>query len=387
MANKPVERAGDRLVSSTSLLRSMAFDDRFNRTYSPRLPPCDCHLNGRHGRGIERRQVASLPHGFFEHDILRAACDHADAPNHSPHLIARSPRVGKPLEHKHHRPFARHITTAGSTIEHRCRTVRQISAERPALEGHQIHTPLAGGAEHRVAGSLAKHVDRGRNRRQARAVASIEGQRPTHQVEGLGESAGQRAAGETAGLVDECGKLFEHLFFIRSHNLLDVGRGDAAASEGRLKIEACFGEPQAHLQLVGKVAAKERADHDAGAHPIEALRAAGILDRCIGCLEEHELQRIGRGDLLWRHLVPPPVVDKITDKAPQVAGRVPGPRARVAKSPSGIKAVDGHRGNGRLATVESIEEGLEREPARQDAAGANDRDRLLVGSGLANRDS
>ena len=86
-----------------------------------------------------------------------------------------------------------------------------------------------------------------------------------------------------------------------------------------------FREPEPHLEIIGELAAKHRANDDAGTNTVECCHATDLGDRRIGCLEEHELERIGGGDLLRGHLVPTPVVGKTLDESPRSRCRVPHP--------------------------------------------------------------
>ena len=170
--------------------------------------------------------------------------------------------------------------------------------------------------------------------------------------------------------------------FVPLDKPLDIGRGNAPLRKRLPQIADGLGEPQPHLELVGEVAAEERAHDHGRPHPVEpGLVAAGILNRRVGRFEQHELQRIGGGDLLGWNLVPPPVVGKPTDKSPDVVCRVPGLRAGTVKGPAGVPAIGGHRTDGGLAAVEPLVERLQREAPGQDAAGTHDRDRTSIGIG------
>ena len=336
-------------------------------------------LDGGDGRGRDRGSRAGLAHDPLECLVTRAGGTQPHAADHAPDRVACGSRVGQPLEHENRGPLAGDVAPRGAAVEHRHRPVRKEPAQRSAFEGHQVHAPLAGGAEHRVAGALPEHVHGRRQRRQARAVAGIEGQRAPHQVEGLGESAGERAARKAARLVHECRQFLQEPLLIGFDDPLDVGGRHTAAAEGRLEVGPRLGQPQPHLKLIGEVATEQRAHHDAGPHPVEAFRAPGVLDGRVGSLEQHELQRVGRGDLLGRHLVSSPVVDEVADEAANVAGGVPAPRAGTVERPGRIPAVGGHGADRRVTPVEEVEEGFERERTGQHAARPHDRDRLGVG--------
>ena len=161
----------------------------------------------------------------------------------------------------------------------------------------------------------------------------------------------------------------QKLLFIEIDDPVTVGRGYAAPSQRRPQVHPRLREPESLLQLVGEVTAKERAHHDAGPGAVEAiLETARIGDGRVGCLEQHELERIGSGNLLGRHLVTAPVIVEVADEPADVRRGVPGLRHRWIEDPLGIPTIGGNRTDGGLAAAEQIEEGVERERAGKNAA-------------------
>ena len=201
------------------------------------------HLDRPHGRRNQARPFDRLADDPSRRLGPRPPRSDADASDHAANPVARRLRVGQPLEHEDHRALAGDVASPGLAVEHRDGLVREEAAERPPFIGHEVHAPLAGGAEHGVARPLAEHVDRGGDRRQARAVACVQGQGPAHQVESLREPAGQRAAGEAAGLVDERRHLLEQLLFVERDDPIDVERRHAAAGERGPQDEPGLREP------------------------------------------------------------------------------------------------------------------------------------------------
>ena len=159
-------------------------------------------------------------------------------------------------------------------------------------------------------------------------------------------------------------------------------RCDPAAAEGRAEIARGFREPQAHLEVIGELAAEHRSYDDAGPDAIERGHPADLGDGGIGCFEEHELKRVGRGDLLRRHFVAPPVVDEALDEAPHAGLGVPGARARGIEGPGNIEARRRHRADDRLPLAHKRPEGVDGQSAGEDAADADDRHGLVVARSL-----
>ena len=86
------------------------------------------------------------------------------------------------------------------------------------------------------------------------------------------------------------------------------------------------GQAQAHLQLLAEVAAAENRAHDhAGPQAVEGVlfAVARILKGLVRGIEEHELQRVGGGDLLGRDFVLFPIVLEIGDEPADVRGHFP----------------------------------------------------------------
>ncbi len=103
--------------------------------------------------------------------------------------------------------------------------------------------------------------------------------------------------------------MFEHYLAESSGDLVDLVPGDTAAAQHSRQSALEIGEPQPHLQVVHEVAADDGPHHHARTAPVEGLPVvARVVERLVGGVEEHELERIGGGDLPGGHLVRPPVV-------------------------------------------------------------------------------
>ena len=270
-------------------------------------------------------------------------------------------------------------------VKNRTGPIGEHPLDRQPLIGHQIEVALAGGTEHRIALALPEQVDRGRQGRDAGAVPRVQRQRSTHEIERLRQPAGEGGAGEAPGLVDERGHLLEEFFAVAFDDPLDVMRCDPAAAEGRAEMARGFREPQPHLEVIGELAAEHRSHDDAGPDAIERAHPADLGDGGIGCLEEHELERVGRGDLLRRDLVAPPVVDEALDEAPHAGSGVPPSRARGIEGAGNIEARRRHRADDRLALAQKRPEGIDGQGAGEDAADADDRHGLVVARSLRRR--
>ena len=321
------------------------------------------------------------PPGNRCHRVPRPDADPADD---SPDRIAGGAGRDEGLEHQHHRPLGRQAAGVRG-IERGPRCGRERPFQRHPLEGHQVHRPLSRGTEHRVAIPLPEHVDGGGDRRQGRAVAGVERQRPAHQVERLGESAGERAAGETAGLIDQRRHLLEHLLVEGGADGVDLPGLEPPPAEGGAQVDRGLGQAQPHLQVVGKLTPEHRPDHDAGSGPVEPCRPTEVGDRGVGSLEEHELQRIGRGDLLGGYLVPTPVVVEPDNEATQPRHRPPRARRGAVEGPAQAPALRRHLDEHRCAAVEHIAERRRRQAPGEHAADTDDGDGGVVGRRGASR--
>ena len=382
MTDEAVERSGHR-NRGPACRRCVVRSQLGELSVGQAVTRCNRDLHGTHRLGPDGGLLA----GLADHAPRRIGgvpC-RADghAADHAANLVAGRAGIGQPLEHEHHRTLAGHVPTLAAAVEHRAHPVGEHAAQRPTLVGHEIHAALAGGADHGVAGPLAKHIDGRRQRRHAGAIARVECQRPAHQVERLGESAGKRAAREAASLVDERRHPLQDLFLVRQHDPLGVGDRHAPRGQRRTQVTAGFRQSQTHLQLVGEIAPEQRAHDHARAGAVESrLGPAGVSDRRVRRLQKHELQGVGGVDLLRWHLVPPPVVAEAAHEATQPRGGVPRPRLRRVDGPGGRPAVGGHRPDRALPAVQSGEELVERQRPRQDAPGTHDGDGLRVGIGV-----
>ena len=308
----------------------------------------------------------------------RHAADHAVDP------VAGSARIGEALEHQHHRPLGGNPPRMRG-VEDRTRPIGEQPLERQPLIGHQIEVALAGGKEHGIALAFPEQVDRGRQGRDAGAVTGIKRQRSTHEIERLRQPAGEGGAGEAPGLVDQRGHLLEELFAVAFDDPLDVARCDPAAAEGRAEIARGFREPEPHLEVVGELAAEHRPHDDAGPDPVERAHPADLGDGGIGRLEKHELERVGRGDLLRRDLVPPPVVDEAFDEASHAGPRPPAVGRRGIEGAGDIPAGCRNRADDRRPLAQKRPEGIDSQGAGEDAADADDRHGLIVTRSLRHR--
>ena len=384
VADQAVERSGHRCrVTRTRL--GVVCSEHGEMFVGQAVAGCDRDLDRPHGIG----PYSSLLTGLADHAPrgISGGPSRTDghAADHATDLVAGRPGVCEPLEHEHHRPLPGHVPALTATVEHRRRTVGERTGQRPAFIGHEVHAALAGGADHGIAGPLAEHVDGRRQGRHAGAGARVERQRATHQVERLGEPAGERAARETAGFVDERGHPFQDLLVECRHDRVGVCGRHSPGGQGRTQAPAGLRPPQSHLQLVRKVAPEQRAHDHARAGAVEArLRATGIGNRRIRRLQQHELQWVGGVDLLGRHLVPPPVVAKPADEAAQPRGRMPGPRPRRIDGTGGRPTIGGYGPDRAFTAFQPREELVERQRAWQDAPGTHDRDGIGVGTRAAN---
>ena len=138
-------------------------------------------------------------------------------------------------------------------------------------------------------------------------------------------------------------------------------------------------QAESHLEIVGELSTEHRPHHDSGTDAVERRHPADFGDGSVSRFEEHELERIGCGDLLRRHLVPAPVVDKPLDEAPHAGHGVPSPGSLRIKSPGDIEARRRHRADRRLPLADEGPEGVDRQGAGEHAADADDRHRFVVG--------
>ena len=374
VADEPVERAGD----GGRLTAPVRAADRGQMSVTPVVAPGRGDLDGPHQIGPDVRVPVCRFDRMGHSGRGRAVGTDPDPANDSPNLVAGGTGVGEALEHEHHGTLGRNIPAAHAPVEHARRPVREVPPQRSTLVGHEVEAALAGRTEHRVAVSLPQHVGRGGERRDARTVARIERERPPHEIERLREPARERAAREAAGLVDERRHPLEQLLLVCRDDALPVGRRDATSFERVVEQPHRFRQTQPHLELVREIAPEERAHHDGRAGAVDRLRAAGVGERLVGRLEEHELQRVCRGDLLGRHLVAAPVVREVAHEPADVRHHVPGPRARRIEHARCIPARGRHRTDCGLAAFEPREERLTGQRTGQDAAGTHDRDRVVI---------
>ena len=377
MADKPLDRPTHRCdpvfagqgaeFGLVDVTRSRAghLERRHGARHDPRLKPC--RADGA-GRGLGDRRPRS----------------HRHAANHTMDAIPRGAGIGEALEHQDDRSLTGNAAVAGG-VEGRARAIGEHPLEREALVGHEVEIALAGGAEHGVAVALAEEIDSRRERRDAGAVPRVERERPSHEIERLRQPAGERGAREAPRLVDQCRHLLEEFLSIALDDPLDVARRDPPTAEGRAEVAGCFRQAEPHLEIVGELAAEHRPHHDAGADAIERGHPADFGDRGIGSLEQHELERVGRSDLLRWHLVPAPVVDEPLDEATHPGDGVPGPGGPRIERPGHVEARRRHRDDRRLPLADERPEGVDGQGTGKNAADADDRHRFVVSRALRHR--
>ena len=70
------------------------------------------------------------------------------------------------------------------------------------------------------------------------------------------------------------------------------------------------------MQLIGEIASEDRADDHADSLVVEFfVKVSRMSERRFRAIEQHELQRIGLGDLLRRDLMATPVIDVLGDES------------------------------------------------------------------------
>ncbi len=301
-----------------------------------------------------------------------------DTADHAVNLVAGGAGIGEPLEHEDDSPLARR-TPVTAAVEGRTGPCCQRAIERQSLEGHEIEVALSGGTQHRVAFPLAKEIDGGGQRRHARAIPGVERECSAHEIERFRQSAGERGTREAARLVDERRHPLEELFAVGLDDPLDAGFRDTPGTQRLAEMSRGLREPEPHLEIVGELPPEHRADDDPGPDAIEGRHPADLGDRCIGGLEEHELERIGGGDLLGGHLVAPPVVGEALDECPRPGGRVPSPWIRGIEGAGEIPPRPGHAPHSRAPLLDQTAEGVHREGAGKHAPDADDRHGGVIG--------
>ena len=138
-------------------------------------------------------------------------------------------------------------------------------------------------------------------------------------------------------------------------------------------------QPQAHLQIIGKLSAEHRSDNDSSADPVKCCHTANLSNRCIGSLKQHELEWISSGDLLGGNFVTPPIVGKAANETADTCHRVPGARPGGIEGPGKIPAIGWHRSHHRFSTLEQFQERIRRQGPGHHAANADDGNRSVVG--------
>ena len=132
---------------------------------------------------------------------------------------------------------------------------------------------------------------------------------------------------------------------------------------------------------MGEFSTKHGADHHRHSGAIPGVFGEPRLGQgSVGCLKQHELQRVSGGNLLGWHLVPPPVVGKALDEPPQTPCRLPWVRPGRIEHPGTVPAVSRHRSDRRLAGVEQGLKGREMNRSGKHTAGPDD------GNWLSRRD-
>ena len=330
-------------------------------------------------RWVEAGILAGLAHHAAGRLHQAARCPDRHRANHAMDWAAGGPSILQPLQHQHHGPLGRH-TPRSRGGKNRAGPSGERLAASQALKGGQIERPLSGGAQHGVARLLAEHVGRRGNRREAGAIPCIERHSTPHEIERFGESARERAAGEATRLIDQRRQPLEHPGLVGLDDTVDIPRRDAPPPQRIAQENASLRQAQPHLELIVERAAKHRSHDHSSAQAVESrLGDPGLRQSCIGRLQQHELQRVGGGDLLGGHLVAPPIVLKVADESPQAGRGAPRPRSRGVERLLQIPAVCGNRPQSRPALFKQFVEGLERERSGQDAAHAHDGNRLGLG--------
>jgi len=302
------------------------------------------------------------------------------------HRVAVALGVGQALEQEHAAAFAGHGAVGAGVEGGPRRARRQQPAQRPGLELRDDHVLLGPHADHHVARPARQQIDAAVQRGQRGGHAGVEGHAPAHQVEDLRDPRGQRAGGETAGLVQQRRHVLEEHLFILAADALDLRFRHAAAAQGLGQGLPEPGEVQAHHHLHGEIAPEGGPDHDANPPPVHAPHVQPRpLERLVHGLEDHEVQRAGLGDLLGRDRVFTPIVLEVAHEAAQLRRRAPGPDDPGPAEDVGIPAVRRDVALRIAARHQHVPVGRQRQRAGQHHAHADDRHRLVAARACGRR--
>ena len=238
---------------------------------------------------------------------------------------------------------------------------------------------MTSGADHHVALAGKQLVDRRRKGRQGRPRSGVQGHSAAHKIERLGNPRSQRARRETAGFVEQGGHSLQENVVVAAANGFNLRIGQRAAPERIDQLATEFGQAQANLQLRAKVAAKNRADHRTHAFPVVGPAiVAGIADGRVGRFENHELQRIGVGDLFRRHFVTLPVVDEVGNEPAPIGGQLPRFCGIVTPRQIAPPTIGRHATLGVPAAFQQLPEGFRRLGPRQNTTDTDHGHRVTV---------